>query len=49
MDAWEHAYLRDYKATERSKYVEAFFQNIDWRVVDGRLRASAAVRPALAA
>jgi Fe-Mn family superoxide dismutase len=46
MDVWEHAYMRDYKATERKKYVEAFFQNIDWSRVERRLREEAAVRPA---
>jgi len=38
MDVWEHAFMRDHKATERTKYVEAFFMNIDWSVVDQRLR-----------
>ena len=46
MDVWEHAFMRDYKATEKGKYIEAFFRNIDWRVVEQRLQAEAAVRPA---
>ena len=37
MDVWEHAFVRDYKATERGKYIEAFFRNIDWKVVERRL------------
>lgn len=37
MDAWEHAYLLDYKAAERSKYIDAFFANIDWQAVGERL------------
>jgi Fe-Mn family superoxide dismutase len=37
MDVWEHAFVRDYKATERGKYIEAFFRNIDWKIVEGRL------------
>jgi superoxide dismutase, Fe-Mn family len=40
MDVWEHAFMRDYKATERAKYVEAFFKNIDWSVVENRLNES---------
>jgi superoxide dismutase, Fe-Mn family len=40
MDVWEHAYLLDH-GTERAKYVEAFFANIDWRVVEGRLGRAA--------
>jgi len=39
MDVWEHAFMRDYKATERAKYIEAFSRNIDWRMVDRRLQA----------
>ena len=36
MDAWEHAFVPDYKPTERGKYVEAYLQNIDWKAVEGR-------------
>ncbi len=49
MDVWEHAFMRDYQATEREQYIEAFFRNIDWACVERRLRNEAAVRPALAA
>jgi len=49
MDVWEHAFMRDYKASERAKYVEAFFRNIDWSVVDQRLRDDAALRSPSAA
>ena len=49
MDVWEHAFMRDYKATEKAKYVEAFFRNIDWQAVERRLREESAVRPAAAA
>ena len=41
MDVWEHAFLLDYKPAERPKYIEAFFSNIDWSVVDQRLKGSA--------
>jgi superoxide dismutase, Fe-Mn family len=37
MDVWEHAFLLDYKPSERSKYIEAFFSNIDWTAVEQRL------------
>ncbi len=37
MDVWEHAFLLDYKPAERSKYIEAFFSNIDWNAVEKRL------------
>jgi Fe-Mn family superoxide dismutase len=38
MDVWEHAYLLDYKPSERASYIEAFFSNIDWKSVDKRLQ-----------
>ena len=37
MDVWEHAFLLDYKPAERPKYIEAFFSNIDWNIVERRL------------
>ena len=45
MDVWEHAFLLDYKPAERGKYIDCFFANIDWNVVDERLISPAAVRP----
>lgn len=38
MDVWEHAYTVDYKPTERGKYIDAFFRNIDWKLVEARLK-----------
>jgi len=49
LDVWEHAFMRDYKATEKSRYLEAFFRNIDWQTVERRLRDTAATRRAAAA
>jgi Fe-Mn family superoxide dismutase len=49
MDVWEHAFMRDYKATERGRYVEAFLRNIAWQMVDRRLVEPMAFRPAAAA
>jgi Fe-Mn family superoxide dismutase len=37
MDMWEHAFILDYKPAERAKYIEAFFSNVDWSVVEHRL------------
>ncbi|SDF30197.1 superoxide dismutase [Sporolituus thermophilus] len=36
MDVWEHAYMPDY-GLDRAAYINAFFGNIDWRVVEERL------------
>ncbi len=38
MDAWEHAFMRDYLATERAKYVDAFFKNVSWETCEKRLK-----------
>jgi superoxide dismutase, Fe-Mn family len=46
MDVWEHAFMRDYKATDKATYIAAFFRNVDWPLVERRLSAKAAVRPA---
>jgi Fe-Mn family superoxide dismutase len=42
MDVWEHAFILDYKPADRPKYIEAFFSNIDWAAVEGRLKADEA-------
>jgi Fe-Mn family superoxide dismutase len=46
MDVWEHAFLLDYKPTERSMYIEAFFSNVNWNAVEERLKKGASVRRA---
>ncbi|KPJ85116.1 hypothetical protein AMJ57_04290 [Parcubacteria bacterium SG8_24] len=36
LDIWEHAFLLDYPPAGRGDYIEAFFRNLDWRVVEKR-------------
>lgn len=36
LDVWEHAYYLDYK-NDRAKFVEAFWQIVDWGRVERRL------------
>jgi Fe-Mn family superoxide dismutase len=48
MDVWEHAFLLDYKPAERPKYIEAFFSNINWSIVEERLKKSSGVQSARA-
>ncbi|MBU0614362.1 Fe-Mn family superoxide dismutase [Patescibacteria group bacterium] len=36
MDAWEHAYLLDMLPSERAKYINLFFEHLNWDVVEGR-------------
>ncbi len=38
LDVYEHAYFLDYQ-TDRSAYIDAFFDNLDWDVVNGWLEA----------
>ncbi len=38
MDVWEHAFIKDYAPVDRPKYIEAFFSNINWDTVNGRLK-----------
>ncbi len=37
MDVFEHAFMTDY-GLKRADYIEAFFKNIDWNVVESRLK-----------
>ncbi len=36
LDMWEHSYMLDYVPSEKKKYVEAFFSNLNWEVVSER-------------
>lgn len=44
MDVWEHAFLLDYKPAERPKYIEAFFSNINWDMVNSRLSSAGSAK-----
>jgi len=35
LDMYEHSFHMDY-GTAAARYVDAFFRNIDWEIVDGR-------------
>lgn len=48
MDVWEHAFLLDYKPAERPKYIEAFFSNINWQIVEARLGKTSGAKTARA-
>ncbi len=38
IDMWEHAYVYDYPTSEKRKYVEAFFENLNWEVIEGNFK-----------
>src|SRR3989344_1129405 len=41
LDVWEPAYLLDYGATGKGKYLDAFFKNLNWSVIEKRFEALA--------
>jgi Fe-Mn family superoxide dismutase len=34
LDMWEHAYYLDYIPSEKKNYVEAFFENLNWKIIE---------------
>lgn len=34
IDMWEHAFVYDYSTSEKKKYVETFFENLNWEVIE---------------
>jgi Fe-Mn family superoxide dismutase len=37
LDMWEHSYMHDYLSSDKGKYIDAFFNCLNWEVVAGRL------------
>lgn len=37
LDVWEHAYLNDYGTTGKGGYIDAFFANLNWEVIESRM------------
>ena len=40
LDMWEHSYMLDYPPSEKKKYIEAFFKNLNWHVCEERYRSA---------
>lgn len=36
LDMWEHSYMLDYAPSEKKKYIEAFFENLNWQPSEER-------------
>ena len=36
LDVWEHAYLLDYLPSGRKEYLTAFFENLNWSILESR-------------
>ncbi len=42
MDMWEHAYMVDYLPKDKKNYIEAFFNNLHWPIIERRYVATLA-------
>ncbi|MEK7574882.1 MAG: Fe-Mn family superoxide dismutase [Patescibacteria group bacterium] len=40
IDMWEHAFVYDYATSEKKKYVEAFFSNLNWEVIESNFKSA---------
>jgi Fe-Mn family superoxide dismutase len=45
LDVWEHAYILDYGAAGKAKYIDAFFKNLNWSVIEQRFDALSSWQP----
>ncbi len=41
LDMWEHSYVADYQPSGKKNYVEDFFANINWEIIEGNFIKSA--------
>lgn len=41
LDLWEHAFMVDYLPSEKKNYIDAFFGNLNWSVVEKRFDEAA--------
>lgn len=40
LDLWEHAYMVDYVPADKKNYIDAFFANLNWGVIEKRFDAT---------
>ncbi len=38
LDMWEHAYVYDYPTSQKKEYVESFFKNLNWEVIENNFQ-----------
>jgi Fe-Mn family superoxide dismutase len=46
LDVWEHAYTLDY-GTDKPAYINAFFDNVNWKVISDRFEAALKNEPVI--
>ncbi|MEK7588516.1 MAG: Fe-Mn family superoxide dismutase [Patescibacteria group bacterium] len=37
LDMWEHSFVYDFQPSGKKQYIEAFFENLNWEVIEGNL------------
>ena len=42
LDMWEHAYMVDYTPSEKKQYIDAFLANLNWNIVEERMKKATA-------
>lgn len=45
LDVWEHAFILDYGAQGKGTYIDAFFKNLNWSVIEQRFNALSGWKP----
>ena len=40
LDMWEHSFVADYQPSGKKNYVEDFFANINWEIIEGNLESA---------
>lgn len=40
LDMWEHAFVADYQPSGKKQYVEDFFENLNWQVIEENFKNS---------
>ncbi len=38
LDMWEHAFVYDFQPSGKKQYIEAFFENLNWEIVENRFK-----------
>jgi len=39
LDMWEHSYYLDYIPSEKKKYIESFFLNLNWKIIENNFNS----------
>lgn len=40
LDMWEHSFVSDYQPSGKGKYIDDFFENLNWSVIEKKLQRS---------